>query len=263
MTRFEILGPLEVLHDGRVCTPTPPKVRTVLALLLLRANHVVMMDSLIRELWGDQPTRSAVTTVQTYIYHLRKLLSREGIDIGDGVVLDSRAGGYLLRLRPEQLDAEVFKRLVDDGRRLIDDGRAADGSAVLIRALALWKGAAVADVALGPALEAHAVHLEEQRLRALELRIQADLALGRHRELIGELRYLVSTNPLNEWFHRQLITVLGIAGRRSEALQSYQDLRRILHAELALEPSSETQRLHRQVLSAGLPEPSFDLAVAS
>jgi DNA-binding SARP family transcriptional activator len=263
MTQFEVLGPLEVLHEGRVCTPTPPKVRTVLALLLLRANQVVMVDSLIRELWGDQPTRSAVTTIQTYIYHLRKLLARERIDTDGGVVLDSRAGGYVLRLRPEQLDAEVFKRLVDDGRQLIENDRAAEGSAVLVRALALWKGAAVADVGLGPALEAHAIHLEEQRIRALELRIQADVALGRHRELIGELRYLVGMNPLNEWFHRQLITVLGIAGRRCEALQSYHDLRRILNEELGLEPSPELQRLQRQVLAAGLPEPSYGLAVAS
>jgi DNA-binding SARP family transcriptional activator len=263
MTRFEILGPLEVLHDGRVCTPTPPKVRTVLSLLLLRTNQVVMVDSLIRELWRDQPTRSAVTTVQTYIYHLRKLIARERIDTDGGVVLDSRSGGYVLRLRPEQLDAEVFKQLVDDGRRLIDEDRLADGSATLVRALALWKGAAAADVEMGPSLEAHAIHLEEQRIRALEMRIQADVALGRHRELIGELRYLVGTNPLNEWFHRQLITVLGNAGRRHEALQSYHNLRRILNDELGLEPSPELQRLQRQVLTTGISDPSNRLAVAS
>jgi len=133
-------------------------------------------------------------------------------------------------------------------------GRPDLGSKALRRALALWRGPALADVTLGRALEAHVIHLEEQRIRALELRIQADMELGLHRELVGELRFLVATNPLNEWFHRQLIWTLGHCGRRSEALQAYQQLRRTLNEELGLDPSPDLQRLHQEVLSVGHPE---------
>lgn len=262
MVKYEILGSLEVVHQGRICTPTPPKVRTVLALLVLRANRVVLIESIIRELWGDEPARSAVTTVQTYIYHLRKLFAREGIE-GDGrVVLESHARGYLLRVDPGNLDAEVFQVLLDEGRRHIEAGRAEEGAAVLRRALELWKGPVGANVTLGPTAQAHAIHLEEQRIRAVELRLGADMALGRHRELIGELRYLVGTNPLNEWLHRQLIVALSRSGRRGEALQAYADLRRTLSEELGLDPSPELQRLQRSVLHAGPVQPP-ELAAAS
>lgn len=256
MVKYEILGSLNIVHDGRACTPTPPKERTVLALLVLRANQVVLMDALIRELWGEDPARSAVTTVQTYIYHLRKLLAREGIEREGRVVLESRARGYLLRIGPGRLDAEVFQMLLDEGRRHVESGRPEQGAAVLGRALDLWKGPVGANVTFGPALRAHALHLEEQRLRALELRIQADMDLGRHRELIGELRYLVGLNPLSEWFHRQLILALSRSGRRGEALQAYADLRRILSEELGLDPSPDMQQLQRSVLQADLAPPA-------
>ncbi|MEW2142278.1 AfsR/SARP family transcriptional regulator [Micromonospora vinacea] len=253
VVRYEILGSLEVIHEGRICTPTPPKVRTVLALLVMRANRVVLVDSIIRELWGDDPARSAVTTVQTYIYHLRKLFAKEGIETPERTVLESRARGYLLRVEPGQLDAEVFETMLDQGRSHIESDRPEEGAEVLRRALAMWTGPVGANVTFGPALEAHAIHLQEQWIRALELRIQADITLGRHRELIGELRYLVGTYPLNEWFHRQLIVALSRSGRRGEALQAYHHLRRVLSEELGLDPSPDLQRLQREVLAAGGP----------
>lgn len=255
MVKYEILGSLELIHEGRICTPTPPKVRTVLALLVLRANRVVLGESIIRELWGDNPPRSAATTVQTYIYHLRKLFAREGIEGPGRTLLESRARGYLLKVEPGQLDAEIFEALLDEGRNHMKAGRHEEGAAVLRGALALWTGPLGANVEFGPALEAHATHLEEEWIRGVELRIEADIALGRHRELIGELRYLVSTYPLNEWFHRQLIIALSRSGRRGEALQSYHHYRRVLNEELGLDPSPDLQRLQREVLSAGVPRP--------
>jgi DNA-binding SARP family transcriptional activator len=256
MTEFNVLGPLEILNGDRVCTPSPPKVRSVLALLLLCANRDVLVESIIQELWGDESLKSAVTTVQTYIYHLRKVFAQERLETPGRKILISRARGYVLRVEEGQLDAEVFQSLVREGRRHMANGRPDLGGKALRRALALWRGPALADVTLGRALEAHVIHLEEQRIRALELRIQADMELGQHRELVGELRFLVATNPLNEWFHRQLIWTLGHCGRRSEALQAYQHLRRTLNEELGLDPSPDLQRLHQEVLSVGYPEAS-------
>jgi DNA-binding SARP family transcriptional activator len=254
MAEYNVLGPLEVLNGERVCTPTPPKVRSVLALLLLEANHDVLVDSIIQELWGDEALKSAVTTVQTYIYHLRKIFAQEELETQTRKILISRARGYVLRVAEGQLDSEVFHSLVREGRKHIGSGRPDLGAKALREALALWRGPALADVTLGRALAAHAVHLEELRIRALELRIQADMELGLHRELVGELRFHVAINPLNEWFHRQLIWTLCHCGRRSEALHAYQHLRRTLNEELGLDPSPDLQRLHQEVLSVGHPD---------
>jgi SARP family transcriptional regulator, regulator of embCAB operon len=252
---FRVLGALEIVNGRRVCTPTAHKVRQVLALLTLYANKIVHADLLIKELWGDDPPKSAVTTTQTYIYQLRKLFAREGLDEPGSELLATKPPGYVLRLDPGQVDALVFQRLVRQGQRHLDSGEVAEASQVLRRALAMWTGPALVDVTPGQVLEGHVVALEEQRLRALELRIQADLRLGHHRELIGELRSTVITYPFNEWFHAQLISALCRCGRRNDALQVYQSLRNNLNCELGLEPSLELQRLHREVLVAGTPRP--------
>ncbi len=254
MTEFKVLGALEILNGDRICTPTAPKLRRVLALLLLCANQVVHIDYLIEELWGEEPPKSAVTQAQTYIYQLRKVFAREKLDEPGRELILTKPPGYVLRVEPEQVDAFVFQRLVWQGRKCLESGDAEAAAQVLRQALSMWAGPALADVTLGRVLAAHVVPLEEQRLRALELRIQADLCLGLHRELIGELRSLVDTHPLNEWFHGQLMTVLSQAGRRSEALQTYQDLRTTLNGELGLEPSPELQRLQHEVLTAGFPQ---------
>jgi DNA-binding SARP family transcriptional activator len=254
MLRFNILGPLEVLDGDRVVTPTPPKVRRVLALLLLRANQVVPIDALIEELWGEAPPPSAVTTTQTYIYQLRKALHGLPVtETGDEWLL-TKPPGYLMRFPAPQLDAHTFQALSRQGRLLLETGDPAEASVVLRHALDLWTGPSLANVTAGRLLEAQVVHLEEQRLRTLELRIQADAEMGRHRELIGELRGLVRSHPLNEWFHGQLILALSRCGRRSEALQAYQDLRHVLNEQLGLDPQPELQRLQREVLGSGVPE---------
>lgn len=241
---------MEVFHEGRSCTPTAPKARWVLALLVVRANQVVGIDSIIEELWGENPPRSAVATAQTYVYHLRRKVMRDG-PADSGPLLETRPPGYLLRVPREAVDALVFERLAEEGRALLEDGQPREAAARLRQALGVWRGPVLADVPAGPLLSAHIPRLNEQRLRSRELLIQADLQLGRHRELVGELRSLVSSHPLNEWFHGQLIEVLNRCGRRGEALVAYQSLRNVLNEELGLEPSSELQRLQNAVLTAG------------
>ncbi len=250
MPRFNVLGNLEVIHNGRSITPSPPKVRRVLALLVLRANQVVHPDSLIEELWGQTPPKSAITTLQTYIYHLRKEFAEEGLDSSGRELLVTRLPGYTLQVTRHSLDAEVFDRLVRDGHDLLERGCYAQAGALLREALSLWTGPALANVSLGSELEAHAVALEERRMHALQLRIQADMEMGRHRELIGELRLLTATYPLNEWFSSQLITALAQTGRRSDALHAYRKMRAVLRSELGLEPSPDLEQVQRAVLTS-------------
>jgi DNA-binding SARP family transcriptional activator len=259
MTYFKLLGVFEVtsgangaVNAAHCVTPRAPKLRAVLALLLLQANQIVHMDTIIEELWGPNPPRSAVTIVQTYIYHLRKIFAAEKLDMPGEPLLATRSPGYLLHAEPAQVDAEVFERLVQECRALKDCPRQA--AATLSRALGMWTGTALADVPRGRLLQAHAVHLEELRINALELRIQADMALGKHRELIAELRSLTSAYPFHEWFHGQLIAVLSRSGRRSEALQAYQSLRALLSVELGVDPSPALQRLQQHVLGLGSPD---------
>ncbi len=251
MAQFKVLGPLEILAGERICAPSQPKVRSVLALLLLRSGRVVPMDTLIEELWGFESPPTAVATVQTYIYQLRRMFEEQELNPFGGQLIVTRPTGYLIRAEPEQLDAAVFERLARQGRMLLEAGRTSEAADVLYRALDMWTGPALADVRRGNLLDAYAVHLEERRISTLELQIQADVRLGKHSELIGELRSLVSTHPLNEWFHGQLMMALSRAGRRSEALQAYQCLRAVLRDELGVDPSPELQRLQHQVLSAG------------
>jgi DNA-binding SARP family transcriptional activator len=232
--------------------------------LLLRANQVVNIDELIEELWDGKSPKSAVRTTQTYIYQLRRFIEKERLG---GELLITQAPGYVLRVQPGQLDVEAFQSLTCQGRRHLDNGcpdRAAD---VLRHALDLWRGPALTNVPQGRVLEALVVPLEELRLQAIELRIQAELHLGRHRELIGELRSLIAAHPLNEWFHGKLILALAKAGRRSEALLAYRSLRSVLAEELGLEPSPEIQRLHHAVLTGAVltqpipdTEPAYALA---
>jgi SARP family transcriptional regulator, regulator of embCAB operon len=241
VSRFRVLGPVGIVRDGSVVAPTPPKVRRVLALLLVRANQLVTVDMMIEELWGDRPPRSAVTTAQTYVYQLRKDFDADWIH--------TLPSGYVLRSGADDLDANVFEDRIERGRALLGTGNASSAAAELRLGLALWTGSSLGDVVHGALLRAHAAHLDEQHQRALELRIQADAALGRHRDLVGELRSMVTAHPFNEWLHGQLMVALSRSGRRHEALQVYQDLRRVLQDQLGLEPEAALRRLHREVLA--------------
>jgi DNA-binding SARP family transcriptional activator len=243
------LGPVEISVNDTLLTPSAPKVCQVLGMLLFSANRVVELDALIEELWADRPPHSAVTTAQTYIYHLRKMLARHAAAGAQVPRLESRAPGYLLRIEPGQIDAVVFERLYRQGRSLLDEHRPEEAAQRLAQALALWRGPALANVCAGRLLEGQIAHLHELKIAALETRIAADMQLGRHRELICELRAIVAAHPLNEWFHAQLIFALSATGRRGEALDAYQDLRQLLDTDLGLEPSAELQRLQHQVLT--------------
>lgn len=248
---FRILGPLAVIAEGRDFTPTAPKVRQVLAFLLMRRNQVVQVTELIDELWGNRPPESAMTTLQTYIYKLRK----DVLDPSALARLYTKPCGYLLEVADENIDVFGFEQLSSQGRLALESSDPLRATQLLSRALSVWRGEALAGVSTGEILSAHVTRLEENRLRALEMRIEADMQLGRHQGLISELKVLVFTNPLHESFHADLMIALSRSGRRYEALEVYRRLRSVLIEELGLEPCASLQRLHQSLLSADSAEP--------
>lgn len=246
---------MEVYDGEQLVTPTSPKLRHVLAALLLNANRPVRPESLIEELWLHEPPATAATTLQTYIYRLRKRLGLyEGRD--EREILVTVNSSYLMRAKAEQLDMTLFEQLSRLGQDALQDGKPEQASSLLGEALSLWRGNMLEGVPVGPLLEAHLVRFEEARLRAHEMRIEAGLQLGRHHELIAELRSLIAGHPLHEGFPAQLMLALYRSGRRLEALEVYRSLRRRLVSELGLDPSGELVGLHRAILSA---DPSLNL----
>ncbi|WP_245950559.1 AfsR/SARP family transcriptional regulator [Saccharothrix carnea] len=246
--RFRTLGTLQIWNGHRTCAPKTPKVLQVLALLLVRANRAVRTESLVHELWGDNPPRSALTTIQTYIYQLRRLFEREQLARSGDDVLITRAPGYALVVEPGQLDLQVFEELRERGKRHFAQRRFGEASADLRAALRLWTENPLANVKLGAELGAYVLDLQERQRNTLELAIEAEMELGLHRELVGELRGVAAVYPLDEWFHQQLMRVLERSGRRSDALRVYRSLRSALSDELGIDPSPETQALHGQLL---------------
>jgi YVTN family beta-propeller protein len=241
---FRILGPLEVVDDDRPLQLGRGRERALLALLLLRANEVVATDVLIEHLWLDSPPATAPKALQVYVSRLRKHLGAD--------VLVTRSPGYALEVRPEQFDLARFELLVEEAR----DAGPVETASMLRDALALWRGPPLAEFAYEPFAQAEIARLDELRLRALEDRIAADLALGRHAELVGELELLVSRNPLRECLRLQLMLALYRSGRQAEALDEYQAARRALTEELGLEPSTDLKSLERQILAH---DPALDL----
>ncbi|MGD9485958.1 AfsR/SARP family transcriptional regulator [Streptomyces sp. TRM70308] len=261
---IEVLGALNVRLNDASVTPTAPKPRQVLAMLALHADRVVPVASLIEELWGERPPRSARTTLQTYVLQLRELISGALRREPQGApprtakeVLATAPGGYVLNTAGGASDIRDFERLAGLGYRAMDAGDFAGAARQLRDALALWTGGALADVPAGTQLETQVRGLEETRLCALDQRIEADLRLGRHRELLGELTMLVSRYRTHETLHGQLMLALHRSGRRSEALDVYQRLRTALVRELGLEPSTALRRVQRSILMAG-PEAPLD-----
>jgi len=233
---FRILGPLEVLEDGRAVALGGQKQRALLTILLLDAGRVVSVDRIVDALWGESPPKTAPTSLQNFVSHLRKAL---GADI-----LVTRPPGYLLRIAPEQLDLERFRMLVVAAKRLPVQERPAK----LREALTLWRGRPLADFALEAFAQPEIGRLEELRLAALEERIEAELTAGAHSELVGELELLVEEHTLREGLRRQLMLALYRAGRQAEALQVYHDARRVLVDELGIDPSRSLQQLHGAIL---------------
>jgi DNA-binding SARP family transcriptional activator len=242
-----VMGSLELRNGERVLTPSAPKLRSLLALLALRSNQVVTTGTLMEELWGNNPPVSALATLQTYIYQLRRLLTKLG---PGGRILKTKPLGYVIGLDREELDWNRFQDHLRDGRAALDRGGAEAAAAALGSALALSTGDPLADVEAGPVLSAHVNELMESKLQALELRIEADLRLGRARELVAELKTLIVEHPYHEDFYSKLMLSLEYSGRRAEALDVYQQLRRTLVDELGIEPSAKVRRLQRQLLAA-------------
>ena len=246
---FGILGPLEVSRSGCVVPLGGPRQRAVLALLVLEANRVVSMDRLAEDIWDGHPPDGWATTLQTYIFHLRRGLDPDRARGTAGDILVTRGRGYLLRVSREQLDATLFQDGFAAGRAALDAGRYAEAAETLRKALELWRGQVLADLADYAFTRSEAARLEELRLAALEARIDADLALGRHAMLTAELEHLVTDHPLRERLHGQYMQALYRCGRQAEALAAYRRVRDLLAAELGIDPGEPLQRLHAAVLA--------------
>ncbi|WP_326950861.1 MULTISPECIES: AfsR/SARP family transcriptional regulator [unclassified Amycolatopsis] len=256
MLELSLLGPLRVESPRGEVRTTSTKIRQVLALLALESPSAVGIDRIIHELWPQRPPKSAVGTIQTYVYHLRKQLAEH---VGCGTkVLATVTNGYLLSVDPDAIDARRFEQVVREGRVVLDAGHAAEASRKMEEALAMWHGAALADVRQGPSLDAEAVRLEGLREAALELRVQADLEQEHLPEVIPELQALIRRYPLRERFHHQLVSALNRAGRRADALSAYRHTCRVLNEELGLDPSDELRRLHQIVLTGQTRTPALE-----
>jgi DNA-binding SARP family transcriptional activator len=245
---FRILGPLEVIADGSPIRLGGPKQRATLAILLLNANRVVSVDRLADDLYAGAAPVTAVTQVQRQISELRKLL-------GSSHAIETQPPGYALRLAPEQLDLHRFERLAADADRLFESGEAKRAAELLRDALGLWRGPPLADVGYESFAQPALARLEEIRLAAVEQRIDAELALGGHAQLVGELEQLVAEHPLQERFTEQLMLALYRSGRQAEALDVYRAARTRLVEALGLEPTSPLQALERAILAH---DPSLD-----
>ncbi|MEV0618463.1 BTAD domain-containing putative transcriptional regulator [Nonomuraea sp. NPDC050404] len=235
---------MEAVHDGAVITLGAPRHRRLLAALLLNAGRVVSVAKLTDALWGDAPPRTAGAMLHVRVSELRNVLRAAGAR------LLTRDGGYVLRVGPDGLDAERFERLAASGAAALAGGDPGRARAELDAALALWRGPALGEFAEEPFARPDATRLAELRLRAVENHIAADLGLGRHDEVVAELRKLVAGHPLRERFWGQLMLALYRGGRQAEALQAYQGARRHLSDQLGLDPGDALQTLHHAILTA-------------
>jgi DNA-binding SARP family transcriptional activator len=239
---FRILGPLEVIAEGEPILLAGRRQRALLAALLLQGGRVVGADRLLHDLWGEQPPRTAPTSLHNLVSQLRKQLGTK--------VLETRAPGYVLRVSPDQIDAQRFESALAMARKVAPEERVR----LLREALGLWRGPPLAEFTFEQFAQSEIRRLEELRLVAVEERIEADLDLGRHGDVIGELEGLVAEHPLRESFRRQLMLALYRSGRQAEALEVYQDARTRFVEELGIEPGPELRRVQAEILrqEAGL-----------
>jgi DNA-binding SARP family transcriptional activator len=244
---FRLLGPLEVVDDGRSIAVGHGKRRSLLALLLLHPNEVITAERLIDALWGEAPPATAAKSLHVYVSQLRRELGHDAASANGGVLVTS-GNGYAARVGSEDIDTQRFERALADGLRARGGGDARRASAKLNEAIAMWRGPALADLAYEPFAQQEIARLEELRLVAVEGRIDADLDLGCQAELVGELEALVREHPLRERLRAQLMLALYRCGRQAEALDVYRDARTLLVSELGLEPGPELRELEAKIL---------------
>jgi DNA-binding SARP family transcriptional activator len=248
---FRVLGPIDVRAQGRDLTPSAPKQRQVLALLMAKANHRVSVPALLSEVWDGEPPRTATTALQTYIGAIRKALAAgsgsSARDIAEQRLVTD-GNGYVLRLRPDEWDRPRFEELVLTARGLLEERQAHAATEVLSRALALWRGTPFGNVRHGSRLTVQARVLNEAHLAACEVRIDALLLCRRFQEAVGEAVALVGEHPYHENLHSQLMRALYASGRRAAALDVYQSLHRRMTDDLGIPPSPSTTTLHHVML---------------
>jgi DNA-binding SARP family transcriptional activator/FixJ family two-component response regulator len=245
---FRLLGRVETYRDGAPVDVGGPKQRAVLASLLLRVGRVVSVDQLIDDLWPQRPPARAAATVQVFVSQLRRALEPERSRGEAATVLVTASPGYLLDVEAQAVDAHAFTDLVGRGREALDAGDPARAAGLLLRAEEMVRGPALADVPATPFVGAAAARLTELHLGAVEDRIDAELALGRHAALVAELEQRVRRQPLRERLRAQLMLGLYRCGRQVDALATYRETRRVLSDELGLEPGARLRELEQAVL---------------
>ena len=245
---FSILGPLQVLDEGHEVALPGSKQRALLGVLLLHANETLSTERLVDELWGENPPETVAKTVQVQISRLRKALAGGGGNGREDLIV-TRQGGYELRLDPERLDSHRFEGLVEEGRKELAAGRPELAAAALEGGLSLWRGPCLADLANEPFARGEVPRLDDLRAAALELLIEAKLALGRHAEVVGRLEALIGEYPYREGLRAQLMLALYRSDRQADALQAYQDARRKLVEELGIEPGERLRDLEGAILA--------------
>lgn len=259
---IKVLGPMEVSVTGASVMPTASKPSQLLALLALNAGRVVTATALMEEIWDFRPPRSRIPTLHTYILQVRRKF-QEALGVDDGLtskdILITRRAGYLLDVDPNDVDAVRYDKLSTMGRRAVNDGDHETAARYLGEALRLWRGPALADVPMGPQLGIEAMRLEENRLGDLHLRIDADLRLGRHYQLLGELATLCARHPMLENLRAQYMIALYRSGRQCQALDAYQHLRATMIDQLGVEPSPRVRKLHHAILTGhpAMDDPNF------
>lgn len=248
---IKVLGALEVTFDDVSVVPTASKPRQLLAMLALNVGRVVTTSTLMEELWGTNAPRSAPSTLQTYVLHVRKLI--RGALPGDPEaareVLATKHTGYVLALEPELVDAVRYDRLAAAGRAAGSAGDYERAGGLLSAALGLWRGPVLVDVVAGPQLEIESMRLAESRLTDLTLRIDADLYLGRHHQLLGDLAALCARHPYMENFRAQYMLALYRSGRPGQALEVYHEMWATIRDQLGVDPSPRLRHLHQAMLS--------------
>ncbi|MFI5614926.1 BTAD domain-containing putative transcriptional regulator [Amycolatopsis sp. NPDC051903] len=247
MMNYEILGQIRVSGRPGVRAPRARKIETLFAVLLAKNNQVVTAEHLIGEIWGENPPARASAALYVYVSQLRKLLRGTSADAEDSPVVTSPRG-YSLHVGIDELDADRFTRLYQQGRALHSDRGYGQAAAVLRDAANQWRGPAFGGFTDSPDVQGYATLLEESRLECLELLMETELLIGHHREVVGQLSALAKEHTLRETFYEYLMTALLRSNRRAEALETFASARQNLVQQLGIEPGSSLRKLHHSIL---------------